>query len=92
LILEQEKVRRLIETLASDSSDAAAARLVERGPTVVPALLEALERRDVDMRIRARAVLLHLMPAAATFDPYAQEAVRRQQIAALRDTLDRKAG
>jgi lipopolysaccharide export system ATP-binding protein len=92
LVLEHEKTHRLIEALGSDDAHAAAAQLLERGPSVVPALLEALERRDVEMRKRTHAVLLHFMGAAATFDPYAPEALRRQQIATLRETFGRKAG
>jgi lipopolysaccharide export system ATP-binding protein len=91
LVLEQEKVHRLIEALVSEGSRSAAAALIEKGTLAVPALVATLERRDVEMRKRALAVLQQIIGAAA-FDPYAQEAVRRQQIDALRATIDRKAG
>jgi lipopolysaccharide export system ATP-binding protein len=91
LVLEQEKIHRLIEALGSEDSRTAAAALAEKGAGVVPALLAALERRDLEMRKRALAVLEHIV-GTTKFDPYAQEATRRQQIDALRDTIDRRAG
>jgi lipopolysaccharide export system ATP-binding protein len=92
LVVEQEKVHRLIERLKTDDHAAAAAELVQRGWSVVPALLEALERRDVEMRRQAFAVLQDLLNGRGVFDPYAPEAQRRQQIALLRDQYERKAG
>jgi lipopolysaccharide export system ATP-binding protein len=92
LVVEQEKVHRLIERLKTDDQAAAAAELVQRGLMVVPALIEALERRDVEMRRRALAVLQDLLNDTVVFDPYAPEAQRRQQIAALRAQYERKAG
>jgi lipopolysaccharide export system ATP-binding protein len=92
LVLEQEKVRRLIEALKGPGHAIAAADLVRRGRAVVPALLEALERRDVELRRQAYAVLQRVLDGAALFDPYAPEAQRRQQIAQLREHAERKAG
>jgi len=91
LVLEQEKVHRLIEALGSEDSRTAAAALVEKGADVVPALLAALERRDLEMRKRAFAVLEHII-GTVTFDPFAQEAIRRKQIDDLRETINRRAG
>jgi lipopolysaccharide export system ATP-binding protein len=91
-VVQQERIHRLIEALGSQESQTAAAELIERGTAIVPALLEALERRDVEMRKRAFAVLQCVMKDTAAFDPFAQEAVRRQQINALRETFNRKAG
>jgi lipopolysaccharide export system ATP-binding protein len=91
-IVEQEKVHRLIERLKTDDRAAAAAELVQRGPTVAAALLEVLERRDVDLRRRAFEVMQKVWDCAGQFDPYAPEAQRRQQIALLRERLGRKAG
>jgi lipopolysaccharide export system ATP-binding protein len=90
-VVEQEKIYRLIERLKTDDRAAAAAELVRRGPAVVPALIEALERRDVELRRQALEVLQSLLSNVA-FDPYAPEAHRRQQIAAIREWLARKAG
>jgi lipopolysaccharide export system ATP-binding protein len=90
-VVEQEKVHRLIEGLrASDAQ--AAAELVSRGREVVPALLEALERRDVEMRRQAFEVLQQVLGGPIAFDPYAPEAQRRQQLAQLREHNERKAG
>jgi lipopolysaccharide export system ATP-binding protein len=91
LVVEQEKVHRLIERLTTDDHAAAAEELVQRGPAVVPLVLEALERRNVELRCRAFAVLQQLIPGAA-FDPYAPEAHRRQQLEQLRQQTERKAG
>jgi lipopolysaccharide export system ATP-binding protein len=92
LVVEQERMYRLIEQLKTDNHAAAAAELVQCGPAVVPVLLEALERRDVEMRRQAFAVLQRLLGGTGVFDPYAPEALRRQQITGLRDRFERKAG
>jgi lipopolysaccharide export system ATP-binding protein len=92
LVLEQEKTRRLIDRLKSPDHSAAAAELAQQGPAVIPALIEALERRDVELRRQAFQVLQGLLNGAAAFDPYAPETQRRQQIAHLREQLDRRAG
>ena len=91
-IVEQEKVHRLIERLKTDEREAATAELVQRGPASLPALVEALERRDVDLRRQAFAVMQQIWDCAGQFDPFAPEAQRRQQIALLRERLGRKAG
>ena len=91
-VLEQEKIHRLIERLRTEDAAQAAAELAQRGAAAVPALVEALERRDVEMRRQAQHVLQNILGVEVDFDPYAPEAVRRQQIAQLRDGHDRKAG
>ncbi len=91
LVVEQEKIHRLIEDLKTPAHEAAVIELLQRGSAAVPALLEALERRDVEMRRRAYEVLQRLLEGAA-FDPYAPEAQRRQQIGQIREWLERKAG
>ena len=92
LVLEQEKIRRLVERLKGPEAAGAAAELLGRGPDTIPALIEALERRDVELRRQAFQILQTILQGAATFDPYAPEAQRRQQIASLREQYDRKAG
>src|SRR5262249_30135512 len=57
LVLEQEKLHRLIERLRTEDSAAAANELVQRGAAAIPGLIESLERRDVEMRRLAFAVL-----------------------------------
>jgi lipopolysaccharide export system ATP-binding protein len=92
LVLEQEKIHRQIERLKTIDRVAAAAELVQRGPAALPALLEALERRDVEMRRQAHEVVQTILQSPIPFDPYAPEALRRQQLEALREQFTRKAG
>ena len=49
----------------------------------VPALLAAMNQRDVELRRRAFLVLQHIGGAGVDFDPFAPETQRRQQISAL---------
>jgi lipopolysaccharide export system ATP-binding protein len=91
-VVEREKIRRLIDRLRTSDSAAAAAEIQQRGAEAVPELLEALERRDVEMRRQAFAVLRKILGEQAEFDPYAPEAQRRQQLAVLRERTGRKAG
>jgi lipopolysaccharide export system ATP-binding protein len=90
-VVEQEKVHRLIDRLRNNDP-AATTELLQHGQGAVPALLEALERRDVELRRHAFEILQRLLGAQAEFDPYAPEALRRQQIALLRERTERKAG
>jgi lipopolysaccharide export system ATP-binding protein len=91
LVLRQERLRRLVESLKTGDQSTAAAELVGEGQSAVPFLLDALERRDVELRRQAYQVLL-LIDESATFDPFAPEALRRQQIAELRNHYHRRAG
>jgi lipopolysaccharide export system ATP-binding protein len=90
-VVEQEKIHRLIDRLRNREA-AAAQELLQRGPSVIPALIEAMERRDVELRRNAFDVLQHLLNGTAVFDPYAPEVQRRQQLAVLRERYERKAG
>jgi lipopolysaccharide export system ATP-binding protein len=92
MVLEQEKIRRLIDRLKGDEPSGAATELVQRGSEAVPALIDALERRDVELRRQAFQVLQAVLHGAATFDPYAPESQRKQQITHLRDQFLRPAG
>lgn len=92
LVLEREKIHRLVEQLKTQAQAQAAAELVQHGAAAVPALLEALERRDVELRRQAHGILQKILQGGAAFDPYAPEAQRRQQIAHLRERFERKAG
>ena len=92
LVLEQEKAHRLIERLKGPEQLEAAEELAQLGTEAVPVILEALSRRDVELRRQAFAVLQRVLHGAAIFDPYAPEAQRRQQLADLREKFDRKAG
>jgi lipopolysaccharide export system ATP-binding protein len=90
-VVEQEKVHRLIDKLRGNDP-AAVDELLRHGLGAVPALLEALERRDVELRRQAFEILQRLLGGQAEFDPYAPEAQRRQQITLLRERMERKAG
>jgi lipopolysaccharide export system ATP-binding protein len=91
-VVEQEKARRLVDGLRAPDPGGAASELLARGAAAVPALLEALERRDVEVRRKALDILRRLLPGPVDFDPYAPEAQRRQQLARLREQAGRKAG
>jgi lipopolysaccharide export system ATP-binding protein len=90
-VVEQEKVHRLIDRLQANDP-AVVGELLRHGSDAVPALLEALERRDVELRRHAFEILQRLLGGNLDFDPYAPEAQRRQQIALLRERGERKAG
>src|SRR4051812_3627954 len=65
-VLEHERVYRTIEQLRdNEQAGAAVAELVRRGPAVVPDLLDALERRDIELRRRAFLVFQHICGPAA---------------------------
>jgi hypothetical protein len=92
MILEQEKLQKLVESLKTAEQAKAATELVKKGAAAVPALLSALERRDPELRQAAVEVLQAILKHAIPFDAYAVEATRKQQLAALRDLFERKAG
>jgi lipopolysaccharide export system ATP-binding protein len=94
-VVELEKARRLVDALRAVDPAVAAEELAKRGSVITvvfPALFEALERRDVEVRRHAWGVLQRFLGPGAEFDPYAPEAQRRQQLANLRERTERKAG
>jgi lipopolysaccharide export system ATP-binding protein len=91
-VLEQEKIQRLIEGLKTPDHAHAAAELAQRGAAAITPLLAALERRDVEVRRQAAQTLQAILKRPVAFDPYAPEALRRQQLTALREQYERKAG
>lgn len=89
-VLEAERVFRTIELLRQNATaPAAVADLVSRGRTVVPDLLNALERQEPEMRRRAYMVVQHICGSVPQFDPFASEGQRRMQLAALRQHIHR---
>ena len=87
-----EEMQRLVEGLKTPDQARAAADLAQCGSAAVPALLAALERRDVELRRQALQVLQTILKRPIAFDPYAPEALRRQQLGSLRELHERKAG
>jgi lipopolysaccharide export system ATP-binding protein len=92
LAIEQEKVQRLVDALKGSDHAHAAVELVQRGAAMFPDLLAALERRDAELRQRVVQVLQAIVQRSIAFDPFAPESVRKQQLAALREAYERKAG
>jgi lipopolysaccharide export system ATP-binding protein len=92
MILEQERMQKLVESLKTADQTKAAEEIVKKGAAAVPALLSALERRDPELRQAAVEVLQAILKHTIPFDAYAVEATRKQQLAALRDLFERKAG
>jgi lipopolysaccharide export system ATP-binding protein len=89
---EQERMQKLVESLKTAEQTHAAAELVKRGRAAEPYLLAALERRDVEIRRQALQVLQAIVKRQIVFDPYAPEILRKQQLSALREQFERKAG
>ena len=89
--VEQDRVQTLLDKLRTAEFQQAALELIQTGPSAIPALVDALAWRDMEMRRRAFEVLQRLWPGVP-FDPFAPEAERLQQIALLRLSLGRRAG
>ena len=85
---------RLIELLRVDFGGQSHVQIVHGDILEIepPALLAALERNDVEMRRQALQVIQSILKRPVAFDPYAPAAQRRQQLQALRETHERKAG
>jgi hypothetical protein len=91
-VVEQEQVHRLVDRLRTPDQQAAASELLQRGMSAIPFLLEAMERKDADMRQVACEVLERILGGPVAFDARSPESQRRQQLAVLRERLERKAG
>ncbi|MSU79351.1 MAG: LPS export ABC transporter ATP-binding protein [Gemmataceae bacterium] len=92
LILDQEKIQKLIEKLKTADQTRAAEELVRKGTEAIPALLAALERRDAELRQFSVEVLQAILQHEIPFDAFAPESTRKQQLAALRGLFEKKAG
>jgi lipopolysaccharide export system ATP-binding protein len=88
--VEQDRVQSMLDRLRTPDVQMAARDLLEQGNVAIPALVEALAWRDMEMRRRAFEVLQRLWPGVP-FDPFAPESDRVQQLAQLRARLERKA-
>jgi lipopolysaccharide export system ATP-binding protein len=91
-VLQQERILQAIDQLKTPQRDEAERELLNVGRGAIPHLIEALERRDLEIRRMAFHVLQRLLDGGGEFDPYAPEAHRRRQIDRLREQFLRKAG
>jgi lipopolysaccharide export system ATP-binding protein len=90
-LLEQEKMRRLVEALADDARwQPAWHDLSARGLDAVPVLLEALERREVKIRHLAFRLLEQVTGETLAYSSDAPDDVRLKQVAHLRAKLERR--
>ncbi len=89
-LVEQDRVQSLLDRLRTSDFQAAALELLQHGPSAVPALVEALAWRDMEMRRRAYEVLQRLWPGVP-FDPFAPEVERLRQLAHVRSRMERRA-
>jgi lipopolysaccharide export system ATP-binding protein len=88
-LLEREKMRRWVEQLRDrDTMPGAWHELTSRGTDAVPVLLEALERRELDVRHLALRVLESVTGEQLPFQADGPDDVRLRQIAQLRVKLD----
>jgi lipopolysaccharide export system ATP-binding protein len=92
-ILDHERLRRTVERLMEDHHlKTAMIELVTRGEATIPLLLEALERRESILRVRAFEVLKVVLKSTTPleFDPDGPDDVRLRQVAYLRAKLERR--
>ena len=89
-VVAQARIQAMLDRLRTPEFQAAAAEILGHGGGAIPALVEALQWPNMEMRRRAFEVLRRLWPDAP-FDPFAPEPVRHEQLAALRAVLYRRA-
>src|SRR5438128_2678652 len=76
--VEQDRVQTLLDRLRTADYQAAALELIQHGAVAIPALVDALAWRDMEMRRRAFEVLQRVWPGVM-FDPFAPELDRMHQ-------------
>src|SRR5262245_27521503 len=86
--MQEARIATLLEALRGPEALRAARELLQVGEAAVPWLVQALEWPDTQMRRRVFEVLERLMPGVL-FDPFAPEAERRLQLAALLARVER---
>jgi len=88
-LLDYEKMRRWVEQLQDrERMTTAWSELKSRGQDAVPVLIEALERRELDLRHLALRLLETITGEKLNFQSDAAEDVRLRQIAQLRAKFD----
>ena len=83
-LLEAEQLIDWVNQLGNESHREAMECLRQRGQEAIPELLDALQRRDPQIRERAFHLLCEIVPIKLPFDPHADETMRRQQTTAVR--------
>jgi lipopolysaccharide export system ATP-binding protein len=87
---DADQVQRMVEELRADATrPAAIEELLKRRGASVPPLVEALDRREPELRVHAFEVLKRLVPTQLRlqFDPFAADEIRARQLVALRQQL-----
>jgi lipopolysaccharide export system ATP-binding protein len=84
-----DEVRGWVHGLMGDSTQfgEAVSHLLPNAAMAVPALLEAMDKSDMELRRRAYSVLHHITGGRAVFDPHAPLQLRRKQLAILHEQL-----
>jgi lipopolysaccharide export system ATP-binding protein len=90
-VVLQARVQAMLDRLRTAEYQQAAADLIGLGPPAVPALVEALQWPNMEMRRRAYEVLRRIWKDVP-FDPFAPELDRHEQLATLRAAVHRRAG
>src|SRR5262245_30593066 len=88
-VAEHEQRRRWVEALRAETTrPAAVTDLLKSGRASVPPLVEALGRREQELRVQAFELLKRIVPAPPLqFDPFAADDVRARQLTALQQQL-----
>ncbi|MFM8932858.1 MAG: LPS export ABC transporter ATP-binding protein [Gemmataceae bacterium] len=82
----------LVDQLKGPDGPRVASQLAAMGPSVLPALLDGLERRDQETRVAVHNLLCKVLNERLEFDPTGPEISRRQQVMNLRERFMRRAG
>ncbi|MBM4097245.1 MAG: LPS export ABC transporter ATP-binding protein [Planctomycetes bacterium] len=88
----QEHFNRLLDQLRTPDGAAAAREILAMGMAAVPGLLDAMEKREVDMRRVCWELLKRVHPNPGDYDPSAPEIARLEQVRSMRVSLPRLAG
>ena len=89
MLLEEEKLRRLVEQLKDrEQMPTAWHELAMKGQAAIPVLLESLERRDLEIRHLAYRLLESITGEVLEFQADAADDERLRQVARLRARLE----
>jgi lipopolysaccharide export system ATP-binding protein len=91
-VLQQERLRQRLDWLTTDRRAEAEQEFLQAQEAAIPILLEALERRNPELRQSATRLLERLLGHPVNYDPFAPEADRRMALLKLREQFFRLAG